>query len=167
MTAAGTSQAPQRTLGSEYAVIPITGLATLEESLPLVAGDRAVEELLLGARVVEVVVDHLVAGSKETRIADEVRLSPVGQHVLVVGHPYVDVWAAVKPERLGLEQWPDIPRSEEWKKGVCRRLGWPHATQADVARAWKRILGTVRTYADLDPAFLGRVEELIDFVTAP
>ena len=38
-------------------------------------------------------VDHLVAGSKESRIADEVRRSPVGQHVLVVGHPYVDVWA--------------------------------------------------------------------------
>jgi len=25
----------------------------------------------------------------------------------------------------------------------------------------------VRTYADLEPALLGRVEELIDFVTAP
>ena len=64
ITAAGTSQTPQRTLGSAYAVIPITGLgdsATLEEPLPLVARDRAVEELLLGARVVEVVVDHLVA----------------------------------------------------------------------------------------------------------
>ena len=106
-------------------------------------------------------------GSKESRIADEVRRSPVGQHVLVVGHPYVDVWAAVKPERLGLEQWPDVPRNEEWKKGVCRRLGWPHATQADIARAWKHILGRVTSYADLEPALLGRVEELIDFVTQP
>jgi hypothetical protein len=114
-----------------------------------------------------VLVDHLVAGSKESRIADEVRRSPVGQHVLVVGHPYVDVWAAVKPERLGLQQWPDVPRSEEWKKGVCRRLGWPHATQEDIARAWKHILGRVTSYADLEPALLGRVEELIDFVTQP
>jgi hypothetical protein len=48
---------------------------------------------------------------------------------------------------------------------VCQALGWPHRDQADTARAWKRILGTVRTYADLEPAFLGRVEELIDFVT--
>ena len=32
---------------------------------------------------------------------------------------------------------------------------------------WKRILGTVRTYRDLEPALLGRVEELIDFVTVP
>ena len=33
--------------------------------------------------------------------------------------------------------------------------------------AWKRILGTVDNYADLQPELLGRVEELIDFVTAP
>jgi hypothetical protein len=29
------------------------------------------------------------------------------------------------------------------------------------------MLGRVSSYADLEPAFLGRVEELIDFVTAP
>jgi hypothetical protein len=118
-------------------------------------------------RRVGVLVDHLVPGSKESRIAEEVRRSPVGPHVLVVGHPFVDVWAAVKPDRLGLERWPDVPRSEDWKKGVCQRLGWPHATQADTARAWKHILGRVSSYADLEPALLGRVEELIDFVTAP
>src|SRR5690242_6425115 len=117
-------------------------------------------------RRVGVLVDHLVPGSKESRIADDVRRSPVGRHVLVVGHPYVDVWAAVKPERLGLDRWPDVPRSEEWKKGVCRRLGWPHATQEDTARAWQHILGRVSSYADLEPALLGRVEELIGFVTA-
>jgi hypothetical protein len=116
-------------------------------------------------RRVGVLVDHLVVGSKESRIAEEVRRSPLGPHVLVVGHPYVDVWAAVKPARLGLESWPDVPRSEEWKKGVCRRLGWPHGTQEDTARAWKHILGRVSSYADLEPALLGRVEELIDFVT--
>ena len=117
-------------------------------------------------RRVGVLVDHLVAGSKESRIAEEVRRSPVGEHVLVVGHPFVDVWAAVKPDRLGLDRWPDVPRSEEWKKGVCRRLGWPHATQEDTARAWQQILAKVTSYADLEPALLGRVEELIDFVTA-
>ena len=116
-------------------------------------------------RRVGVLVDHLVAGSKESRIADEVQRSPLGEHVLIVGHPYVDVWAAVKPERLGLDRWPDVPRSEEWKKGVCRRLGWPHETQEDTARAWKQILARVTSYADLEPVLLGRVEELIDFVT--
>jgi hypothetical protein len=112
-----------------------------------------------------VLVDHLVAGSKESRIASAVARSPLGRHVLVVGHPYVDVWQAVKPERLGLRAWPQVPRTVEWKHGVCQSLGWPHRDQADTARAWQRILGTVRSYADLEPAFLGRVEELIDFVT--
>jgi hypothetical protein len=112
-----------------------------------------------------VLVDHLVPGSKESRIATAVARGPLGKHVLVVGHPYVDVWQAVKPERLGLRAWPQVPRTVEWKHGVCQSFGWPHRDQADVARAWKRILGTVRSYADLEPAFLGRVEELIDFVT--
>ena len=117
-------------------------------------------------RRVGVLVDHLVPGSKESRIADDVRRSPVGAHVLVVGHPFVDVWAGVKPERLGLAAWPDVPRVVEWKHGVCEALGWPHADQADIARAWKQILGRVTSYADCEPALLGRVEELIDFVTA-
>ena len=118
-------------------------------------------------RRVGVLVDHLVAGSKESRIADGIARSPLGAHVLVVGHPYVDVWAAVKPERLGLTAWPDVPRDVEWKKGVCDHLGWPHAEQADIARAWRQILGRVSSYHDLEPSLLGRVEELIDFVTAP
>jgi hypothetical protein len=117
-------------------------------------------------RRVGVLVDHLVPGSKESRIADDVRRSPVGAHVLVVGHPYVDVWAAVKPERLGLAAWPDVPRTVEWKHGICEALGWPHADQADLARAWRQILSRVTSYADCEPALLGRVEELIDFVTA-
>ncbi|MGC4109680.1 MAG: DUF3097 domain-containing protein [Nocardioides sp.] len=117
-------------------------------------------------RRVGVLVDHLVPGSKESRIADEVRRSPQGAHVLVVGHPFVDVWAGVKPERLGLRAWPDVPRDVEWKHGVCAALGWPHAEQADIARAWRQILSRVSSYADCEPALLGRVEELIDFVTA-
>lgn len=117
-------------------------------------------------RRVGVLVDHLVAGSKESRIAQGIARSPVGRHVLVVGHPFVDIWQAVKPDRLGLTAWPTIPRSIEWKKGVCQHLGWPHRDQADIARAWKQVLGRVSSYADLEPALLGRVEELIDFVTS-
>ena len=116
-------------------------------------------------RKVGVLVDHLVPGSKESRIAQGVAKSPVGRHVLIVGHPYVDVWQAVKPERLGVERWPTIPRSIEWKKGVCQSFGWPHRDQADPARAGKPNLGRVSSYAALAPAFRGRVEELIDFVT--
>ncbi|MBF4163377.1 DUF3097 domain-containing protein [Nocardioides acrostichi] len=117
-------------------------------------------------RRVGVLVDHLVAGSKESRIAGNIMRSALGPHVLIVGHPFVDVWQAVKPDRLGLRAWPQIPRSIEWKKGTCQHLGWPHRDQADIARAWKRILGRVDSFADLEPALLGRVEELIDFVTA-
>jgi hypothetical protein len=117
------------------------------------------------ARRVGVLVDHLVRGSKESRIADAIRRSPAGRDVLIVGHPFIDIWAAVKPARLGLDAWPQVPRSEEWKKGVCQRLGWPHRDQADIARAWQHILSRVTSYGDLEPALLGRVEELIDFVT--
>lgn len=113
-----------------------------------------------------VLVDHLVPGSKEHRVAEVVRRGPHGAHVLVVGHPFVDIWQAVKPDRVGIAQWPTVPREVEWKAGVCAALGWPHATQADLARAWQRILGRVRGYGDLEPALLGRVEQLIDFVTA-
>ena len=112
-----------------------------------------------------VLVDHLVAGSKEARIADAVRRGPGGPDTLVVGHPYVDIWQAVKPQRLGLTAWPDVPRHIEWKHGACRALGMPHANQADIARAWQRIRSRVRDWNDLEPALIGRVEELIDFVT--
>jgi hypothetical protein len=108
-----------------------------------------------------VLVDHLVDGSKESRIAAAAR-SP---HVLVVGHPFVDIWAAVKPARLGLARWPDVPPGQPWKEGVLRRIGWPAGTPDDIAAAWRRILGAVTSYADVEPELLGRVEELIDFVT--
>ncbi|TQL67722.1 DUF3097 family protein [Nocardioides albertanoniae] len=116
-------------------------------------------------RRVGVLVDHLVKGSKEARIADSIRRSAVGKDVLIVGHPFIDVWQAVKPDRLGLEKWPSVPRSIEWKKGICQHMGWPHRDQADIARAWKHILSRVSSFGDLEPALLGRVEELIDFVT--
>ena len=107
-----------------------------------------------------VLVDHLVDGSKESRIAAAAR-SP---HVLVVGHPFIDIWAAVKPARLGLAAWPDVPPGRPWKEGVLRRIGWPARTPDDIAAAWRRILGAVTSYADLEPELLGRIEELIDFV---
>ncbi|WP_213815001.1 DUF3097 domain-containing protein [Glaciihabitans sp. dw_435] len=118
-------------------------------------------------RRVGVLVDHLVAGSKESRIADTVARGPFGSDVLVVGHPFVDIWQAVKPSSLGIAAWPTIPRTMEWKHGICEAFGWPHEDQADIARAWKQILGRVRSYADLEPVLLGRVEQLIDFVTVP
>jgi hypothetical protein len=106
-----------------------------------------------------VLVDHLVKGSKETKIAASVR-SP---DVLIVGHPFIDIWAAVRPSAAGIAAWPDVPPGQPWKEGVLRALGWP----LEVPQAWQRILRSVTSYADLEPELLGRVEELIDFVTAP
>lgn len=113
-----------------------------------------------------VLVDHMVPRSKESRIAEAVSGRWPGA-VLVLGNPFVDIWQAVKPERLGLRAWPQIPRGVDIKHGTLAALGWPHADQRDIAIGWKRILSTVRTYRDLEPALLGRVEELIDFVTVP
>ena len=105
-----------------------------------------------------VLVDHLVAGSKESRIAAQVS-SP---DVLIVGHRFIDIWAAVRPAAVGIQSWPDVPPGQPWKEGVLRAIGWRMETGA----AWQRILRSVSSYADLEPDLLGRVEELIDFVTA-
>jgi hypothetical protein len=115
-----------------------------------------------------ILVDHLLPGTKESRIAQRAMNVPGARHhVLIVGHPYVDVWQAVKPAALGLDAWPVVPRNQDWKTGILAGLGWPHSSQAAVAHGWKRILAGVSTYADLEPSLLGRVEEVIDFLTAP
>lgn len=110
-----------------------------------------------------VLVDHLIAGSKETRLAAAVR----SKYVLITGHPYVDVWQAVRPAALGIRGWPEVPHGVPWKEGVCRALGWvDRAGDADPAEGWRRVVGAVRSFRDLEPALLGAVEHLIDFVTA-
>lgn len=106
-----------------------------------------------------VLVDHFVPGSKESRIVAAVT-SP---YVLVAGHPYVDIWQAVKPAVLGIAAWPAVPKGVPWKEGVIAALGW----RMDPQEAWRHILGRVGSYTDLEPELLGRVEELIDFVTDP
>jgi hypothetical protein len=104
-----------------------------------------------------VLVDHLVPGSKESRIAAAV----VSPYVLVNGHPYVDIWQAVKPTALGIAAWPVIPRGVEWKEGVVAALG-----VSDPREMWRRVLASVDSYADVEVPLLRAVEELIDFVTA-
>ncbi len=141
--------------------VVVEHLGGVDDLVDIVASFRPGPNRRLG-----VLVDHLVTGSKEARIAEAVRRGPGGRDTLVVGHPYVDIWQAVKPGRLGLAVWPTVPRSVEWKHGICQALGWPHRDQADIARAWRRIRGAVRDWTDLEPELIGRVEELIDFVTS-
>ncbi|MDT4915773.1 MAG: hypothetical protein QOH89_473 [Pseudonocardiales bacterium] len=107
-------------------------------------------------RRVGVLVDHLVAGSKEARIAAEVR----DPNVRVTGHPYVDIWQAVKPTALGIDRWPVVPRGQNWKDGICAAL-----RVSDPREMWRRVLGGVDSYADVEVPLLRAVEELIDFVT--
>ncbi len=109
-------------------------------------------------RRVGVLVDHLVSGSKESRIVQGVT-SP---HVLVTGHPYVDVWQAVKPAAVGITAWPAVARGSSWKEGVCAALGWGQPWEG-----WRRVLAAVDSYADLEVPLLQSVERLIDFVTEP
>jgi len=104
-----------------------------------------------------VLADHLVEGSKEARIAAEV----AGRDVMVRGHPFVDIWAAVNPSVLGLDAWPDIPRGVPWKEGMCDALGFEEA-----GKLWRHLLGRVRDWRDLETPLVTAVEELIDFVTA-
>ncbi|GAA4962982.1 DUF3097 domain-containing protein [Actinoplanes utahensis] len=103
-----------------------------------------------------VLVDHLVAGSKESRIVAAVK----DPNVLVTGHPYVDVWQAVKPERVGLRAWPVIPPGRPWKEGVCEAVG-----VRQPADMWRRILASVSSYKDVETPLINSMERLIDFVT--
>ncbi len=108
------------------------------------------------ARKLGVLVDHLVEGSKESRIAGRIN----DPFVLVTGTPFVDVWQAIRPGVAGLDRWPDIPRNQEWKAGICEVLGF-----GDVPTTWRTLLSRVNSYADLEPALVGAVERLIDFIT--
>ncbi|MBI2709620.1 MAG: DUF3097 family protein [Actinobacteria bacterium] len=118
-----------------------------------------------------VLLDHLVDGSKEARLAATVD----HPDVLVLGHPFVDVWQAVRPSVIGVDRWPEVPPGRPWKhgvlaeldaRGVLRALGVDGAAD-DGARFWRALLGAVRSWTDLESSLIGAVEALVDFVTAP
>ena len=132
-------------------VEPMHGIDDLVASVDEFAPSR---ERRLG-----ILVDHLVTGSKEDRLAQAVRRAH--RDVLVTGHPFIDVWEGVWPRLVGLDTWPQVPRSVPWKDGVCAALG------ADPLRFWPQLRAKVRTFADLRPELVGAVEQLIDFVAPP
>ncbi|WP_433378060.1 DUF3097 domain-containing protein [Actinoplanes sp. CA-142083] len=105
-----------------------------------------------------VLVDHLVPGSKESRIVAAVK----DPNVLITGHPYVDIWQAVRPERVGIKKWPVIPPGRNWKEGVCEAFG-----VREPADMWRRILREVSSYKDVETPLINSMERLIDFVTVP
>lgn len=107
-------------------------------------------------RRVGVLLDHLVTGSKESRLAAAID----DEYVLITGHPFVDIWQAVKPSSIGITAWPAVPRGVDWKEGVCAELGWGGPYQG-----WQRVLARVSSFRDLETPLVGAVERLIDFVT--
>lgn len=127
-------------------------------------GDAGADDLATAVRSFEpgptrrlgVLLDHLVPGSKEQRIADTVD----DPHVLVTGHPFVDVWAGVRPRVLGIDEWPTVPKGRPWKDGVAAAL-----RVAEPREVWRRALAGVSSLADLETPLIGAVEQLLDFLT--
>ena len=105
-----------------------------------------------------VLVDHLVPGSKEARVASAVR----DPNVLVLGTPFIDIWEAIHPKTAGIDAWPRIPMGTPWKEGICAALG-----VADPPQFWRTLLGRVTNWGDVDQTLVAAVEQLIDFDTAP
>lgn len=107
-----------------------------------------------------ILLDHLIPGTKENWEADRV-INTLGRShddVLIVGHPFVDVWEAVKPSVVGIPAWPEVPRGRPWKQGICDQLG-----AGEPALFWRRVLNSVSSITDLDTSLINSVERLIDF----
>ena len=144
----------QHVWGEELAelAIVVEPMHGIDGMVEMVNGFRPSPQRRLG-----ILVDHLVTGSKEERITKQV----AGPDVLVTGHPFVDVWAGIRPQVMDLAEWPDVPRSVEWKSGMCAALG------VSLTDFWPHLRNRVRTFADLRPELVGAVERLIDFVVPP
>ena len=162
----GSEQAAKKLKELDVGAMPICGEDDRLKGM-LTDRDIVVKVLAQGKDPARTTVGELRLVANEERIAAEAMRVPGARgNVLIVGHPYVDVWQVIKPAVLGIEAWPVVPRGQDWKTGILKGLGWPHRTKEDVGLGWKRLLSRVRTYADLEPALLGRVEEVIDFLTA-
>lgn len=109
-------------------------------------------------RRLAVLLDHLTVGTKEFRLQADIS----HPDVLIVGHPFVDILAAVKPERLGLDAWPDVPKSEEYKQGLATRLGY-----SSVNDLFRAVYAAVSNWHDFDQSLIQSVEKALDFVTQP
>lgn len=81
--------------------------------------------------------------------------------MLICGHPYVDIWAAIKPATIGIVSWPDVPPGEAWKEGVIKRLG----LDLQSGYFWGSVLNAITSYRDVETPLVNAVEQLIDFVT--
>lgn len=110
-----------------------------------------------------ILLDHMVEGTKEFRIASDAMAAAPVDSVLITGHNYVDIWQAIKPQQIGIQSWPTIPIGQDWKTGVAESLGFVGTS----GELWRVLLSKVDSYRHLEPGLVGAVEELIDFVAPP
>ena len=88
--------------GEGVVVEPLGGLDVLADKLAEFGPDRR--------HRVGVLADHLVTGTKESRIAAAVLADARFAGVVhIIGHPYIDIWQAVKPAAVGIRAWPPGP----------------------------------------------------------
>lgn len=132
--------------------IVVEPLHGADDLVAAVAGFRPATGRRLG-----VLLDHLIAGSKESRIAGQI----TDEHVLITGHPYVDIWQAIKPSAIGIEAWPEVAPGTPWKEGIVTALGFEEST----GRFWQGVLRSVSSWTDVETPLVNAVERLIDFVS--
>lgn len=109
------------------------------------------------SRRLGVLLDHLVAGSKESKIAARIK----DPNVLICGHPFVDIWQAIRPGTIGIREWPQVPLGQPWKEGIVAAF----RQQDEPGQFWQQILSRVSSYEDVATPLINSVERLIDFVT--
>ena len=130
----------------------------------LLDGADNLEEVVRGfgpgpRRRLGVLLDHLVDGSKETRIAATI----THPDVLIVGHPFVDIWQAIKPGVIGLGAWPQIPLGQPWKEGIMAAVG----ATGEPGVFWRDLLARIDDWTQIESPLIGAVEQMIDFVSVP
>ena len=129
-------------------------------SLTIVAEFRPERGRRLG-----VLADHLVPGSKESRIAAGVAKGPYGAYVLVAGHPFIDIWQAVKPADWGCRRGPTCRAAPTSSTAPARRWVGRTATKPTSGAPGSGSWPTSTSWSDLERGLLTPVEQLIDFVT--
>ena len=119
-------------------------------------------------RRVGVLVDHLVAGSKESRIAPGLAQLP-GRPARADRRPPVRRHLAGGQARPARHQGAGrtSPAASTGRRASASSWAGRTATRPTSPGPGSTSSAGSRSYADLEPRLLGRVEELIDFVTAP
>ena len=61
-----------------------------------------------------------------------------GAHALVVGHPFIDIWQAVKPSVVGIRAWPTVPSTGSARASPRFTAPKPSQTFTSISKNWRR-----------------------------